>query len=127
MPKLIADFDRAHVSSGLIVPIKAGQLFANWNTNFVEPEINQNDLLKFLKKMLTTKKVRFILQDIKSKGALNRNVQGAFFFCNLANQINKDWQTDWLFGCCGSDSRNNERRNRYGKDNPRTLWKLSIQ
>ena len=29
--------------------------------------------------MLTTKKVRFILQDIKSKGALDRNVQSAFF------------------------------------------------
>ena len=48
MPKLIADFDRAHVSSGLVIPIKAQQLFANLNKNHDKTEIKQDNLKQLI-------------------------------------------------------------------------------
>lgn len=79
MPKLIADFDRAHVSSGLIVPIKAGQLFANWNTNFVETEINQNDLKQLIFGAI-------LRQDLQSHGGKVPNMQQKIQELGFGNQ-----------------------------------------
>lgn len=48
MPKLIDWLDKAHLSSGLVIPIKAKQLFANWNKNPDETEIKQDDLKQLI-------------------------------------------------------------------------------
>ncbi|MBR1380554.1 MAG: hypothetical protein IJ560_03115 [Alphaproteobacteria bacterium] len=48
LPKLIADFDRAQVSSGLVVPIKAKQLFASFNKHPEKTEIQYHDLESFI-------------------------------------------------------------------------------
>lgn len=48
MPKLVADLDRAHVSSGLVIPIKASDIFREQTNDMVLPEITQERLMKLV-------------------------------------------------------------------------------
>ncbi len=46
MPKLMSELDRAHVSSGLAVPMKAADMFKN--SDLAQTEISQDGLQKFI-------------------------------------------------------------------------------
>lgn len=48
MPKLISDLDKEEVSKGLVVPIKAKELFENLSNKTDTPEIDQDELKKFI-------------------------------------------------------------------------------
>lgn len=48
MPKLMADFDRAHISSGLAVPMKAKDIFKENSDNSKQAELSQENLNKLI-------------------------------------------------------------------------------
>ena len=48
MPKLMADLDRAHISSGLAIPIKADEIFKEQADNIEQAQITQEGLMKLV-------------------------------------------------------------------------------
>ena len=95
MPKLISDFDRAKVSSGLVVPIKANELFANLSENSDTPEINQDELEKLIKGAYFYKTVQSGLKtidDLKKHGIQSQDDLPVTFYSldELEKQYPKD-------------------------------------
>ena len=95
MPKLISDFDKAKVSSGLVVPIKAKDLFANLSKKTSTPEINQDELKKFIIGAIKYKDLQEgfdTIDDLKKYGIQSKNELPITFYSldELEKQYPKD-------------------------------------
>lgn len=97
MPNLIADLDNAHVSSGLVVPIKAKELFQNLSKdiNINVPEIDLGDLQKFIIGAIKRRDVQFgfeTIDELQKYGIKNQEELPITFYSleELEQQYPKD-------------------------------------